>query len=469
MPDAIAPAAPAAPAAPITTGGGNASPAITPGGGQPTTPPASQPSAKPAEATGAEGTEPFEFKFEGDEETYRERQAEEAGKPEDRYDASKPFDPELRELLKGTPDKLKQVERNHFELRQWQKSGFKTAQDAAKHQQDLNGLVQSLGRTDGLKGLEAVKAEAGEWATTMQGFQSGDPAVIDQWFADNPEGMSKLMGPAINKFAEQNPGAYAHEMSKVFAATLNNIGEGGFSALQAFNFLVDKIGKDPENAKFLNILGGVFNAIYSNAKNAPNGEASKSPQLEAREKALAQKETSLYQNEVVSRSIPFRSDAIKQAIGHAFKGMNLSTDSRRDITANIERLLLEAQKKDDTYKNNGMALLRAKDTDGFLKAYKASITRNLPEVARRVRRTFAGITSADRKAEAQSRTEAGGSVNAGGPQKMPYTGQLQNGGPPPAVINYSLMRQKYGREGTSEMLSRREFLQKDKGEVVFTW
>lgn len=474
MPDAPV----AAPAAPSSPGGGSSGPTITFGGGssgasQPTPIPdvGAGSSAQPNTQDVPDGEHtPFEFKFDGDEEAYRENREEQAAKPEERLDAAKPFDPKIKEALKANPDLLKQVERTHYELRGWQKSGFKNAQAATKHLADLNVLADGLGRADGLKGLEAVRAEAQEWATTMLGFKNGDPAIVEQWFGDNPEGMSKLMGPALAKFAAQNPGAYAHEMSAIMAATLQSNGQSGFSPIQAFNFLVDKFGKDAEGAKWLNVLSDSFNAIFNAAKNQPKSEGTESPQIQQERQRIAADAKKNYQQSVWLKASPIQDSGIRQAISHAFSGLTISTDSRRDIEANAARMLREALTGDQTYKTNASALLQAQNDADFLKAYKSAITRHLPGIARKLRRTFAGINAPQRKAEAQSRTEAGGAVQSGAPKRERYAGPIVQGGPPPSAIDYSAMRQKFGRERTSEMLANHEFIWKGKDpETIFQW
>ena len=110
VPPAVPPAAP--------------TPAITFGGSSPTPEKPASPAPvstpeKPGEAAAPEAPERFEFQFDGDEERYAAEERTDDAEVVESYDASKPFDPKIEELLKDQPDVLKSLKQNHYELRQW--------------------------------------------------------------------------------------------------------------------------------------------------------------------------------------------------------------------------------------------------------------------------------------------------------------------------------------------------------------
>jgi hypothetical protein len=94
----------------------------------------------------------------------------------------------------------------------------------------------------------------------------------------------------------------------------------------------------------------------------------------------------------------------------------------------------------------------------------------LPIAARRESRLYKGIggSNAQRRAEGQTRTEAGGGTQPQG-DRVKYSGAMKHGGPDPSVIDYGAMRAKWGRTGTDERLENHEFLQKGKGDKIYFW
>src|SRR5271170_289337 len=139
-------------------------------------PPVEVPAA-PAKDGGGEPELKFEFGFDGE---------ESAAPPvsEGEVDYSKPFDPALEELLKNSPEQLKQAKAAWYDNRNWKASGFKNAQELKAHVEKLNALATGLGRGDGLKGVAAIEAEAKEWKDTYAGFQAGDEGVVRQWASE---------------------------------------------------------------------------------------------------------------------------------------------------------------------------------------------------------------------------------------------------------------------------------------------
>ena len=414
--------------------------------------------------------DPFSFKFDGDDAEYVEKPESKPDEGGDKstYDASKPLDNNIKEALKAKPELLKQVEKNHYELRQWQKSGFKTPAEVTAFTKGINDLATSLGRADGLKGVEAIKAEAQEWATVMAGLSAGDPAVIDQMFDDNTEGLTKLAGPYLTKLATSAPAAFQYEISKIMMATLNASDTTGLNVIAAYNQLAAKYGDDPDAAKLLNRLHSVFDAIYKTAQKAPETAAQTNPQLEARQKALDDRETGMYHNTIANKGKSIVDSAIEQGLSKAFAKGKLSDDAKDELRANVLRALQAAQGADDVYKKNAWDCLNSKDDDGFLKTIKASIVRHLPGILRKQSRLFTGI-GGERKAEGQSHVETGAGAQTGTTQAVKYSGQLEQGAIPPKLIDYPLMRQIYGRAKSSDMLFNRQALLKGKGRTIYSW
>lgn len=451
----VIPAAPpAAPATPAITFGGD------PGGGTPDPKPTDAPD--PAASKTPETPDKFEFSFEGDDEKYSfDEKLDDGDAPTDAYDSSKPFDPKIEEALKGQPELLKALKQGHYELRQWKGTGFKNPAE----------LKAYKGRIEAIGGPEAIEKESQEWTSTLQGFQNGDPAVLDKWATENPDGMVKLSGPMLDWLHKSNPEVWSGHMSKVFMATLRAPNDQGISPLAAFNQLYDipEIKDSPAAQKLLKQIADTINTVNAVSKKdpeatAPRGGGKESQKLETERRGI-------FLEKVNMQASPVIEAAAKQAMKVALKGLTISKEAEADILADIKRQFNAIQKADPDFQKNAKDLLAKQDIDRFVKVLKSAIARNMPRAALREARKYKGLSgnTEKRKAESQTRLEAGGG-GAGAGNRIRYTGPFKQGGPDPAQIDYQGMRAQFGRKGTDEMLQRHEFFKKGgDGKTVYFW
>lgn len=464
MPEApiTAPASPAAPATPsITFGDGAAAPATPSSPALPASPDTEAAGGSASETT--EAPERYDFQFEGDDEKYSFEEKTDDTEVRERYDATKPFDPAAEAALKDHPEILKALKDGHYELRQLksalQKAGFKTTKD----------LTAFKSRIDAMGGPEKIEADTREWSETLGAFQSGDPSVLEKWGKENPDGMVKLFPSMLTWLNAHNPSAYAGHMGRVMKSTLIHQNEQGMSALKAFNALYGNadIQKIPGAKDLLDAISGTFNDVWDAAKlggDSPGGKAAP----DKRQTDLDRRERSLQLTELNSKASPIISSAIDQAMKVAFKGIALSPDITKELRSRISQEFNALQMKDETFQKNAKALLG--DPNRFLKLLKSAVARNLPIAVKREARLYKGIggNNAQRKAESQTRLEAGGGTQPQG-DRIKFAGPFKHGGPDPDLIDYGAMRMKWGRKGTDERLENHEFLMKGKGDKVYFW
>lgn len=454
MPDAPAGGGAAAP--PVAP-----APVITSGGSGGAAPPPIAPETPAIQTPTPETPDKFEFKFEGDDEVYPYEDKPEASADSDAtYDASKPFDPKIEAALKDNPEGLKAVKQAHYELRQYKAAGFKTPAEAKAFREG----VESLG------GLEAVTKDAGITKERLAQLHNGDDASLEWLMQEHAEGMTKLASGYLGRLAKSSPNVYAREMGKVFMATLRTAGDQGVSPLAAFNSLYDleSVKGDPQAQKLLKQIADTINAVDGAAKGS--AEDAGGGKLNEREQALKVQEHTVYLKDVNIRANPLVSSAAEQALSVAFKGLKISKESRAELLKDIKGTFNQLQKQDEVFQKNANDLLRARDTDKFLRVLKSAIQRNMARAALREARKYKGLSgdTATRKAESQARVESSaGSVAA--TARVKYSGPMRQGGPDPSVIDYAQMRSQYGRKGTDEMLGRREFLKKGDPKTVFFW
>lgn len=81
---------------------------------------------------------------------------------------------------------------------------------------------QTIDQIGGLDEIPELHQRALGAAQIDKDFAEGNPAVIEDFVAESPEGFAKIMGPAIDKLAQVDKQTYDHVMGKVFWATLNS-------------------------------------------------------------------------------------------------------------------------------------------------------------------------------------------------------------------------------------------------------
>jgi hypothetical protein len=462
MPDVPVVAPPAAPAAPAAPSAPSAPPSphvsLKP---ETSRPPVEVPAAKP------EGAEPelkFDFGFEG----------EEAPQPvgEGEVDYAKPFDPALEELLKNSPEQLKQAKAAWYDNRNWKASGFKNAQELKAHVESLNKLATSLGRVDGLKGLAAVEAEAKEWHATEEAFRRGDENVVKQWAEElTPEAMTKLTNAWDAQMLAKNPQGWSHQKAQLFMSELRAQNSQGRSILTNLNQLLNALPKDSAERGLLVEIGQQINELDEISRKAPEVAAVKTDERESR---IAQREKGITIKEAEIKILPQISSAAQKAAKVVLNGRALGPEALRTFTEEIQRefLRLSSSKENIEFSRNFLDYLNADDKEGYERLSRANIAKLMPTAAKNINRKYQGFTSQemkDRAAEGASRVEtAAGGTQAGA--KMRYTGKMIQGGPDPAVVDWPHMRVVAGsNKGAEDMFFDHRFFVKGDSKNEYFW
>lgn len=458
MPDAPAAAPPAAPPSSAPP-----APSVTFGGGKPA---AAPPVEAPKPAAGAPPADDgLKFDFGFGEETPAEIPAGEE------IDYSQPFDPELKKLLEADPDRLKAAERSYYENRNWKSTGFKNAQEAKQYRGEVDTLATALGRTDGKKGLDALKAEASEWHQMETAWRAADPAIIKQFgdFLDGPA-MDKATATWLGHYREKNPQGWSHQMAQMFMGELRAQNAQGLSVLNNLNRLVEIANglKNPELSTLLRSISERLNEINDISQQTPEA----APAASAKDADLAKREKGLFTKELSMQVMPQIHGAAEKAAKVVLGNRQLKPEALKSFSDKIAKEYSRLAKLDADFQANAKALLDQKDIEGFERLTRSSIQRIMPRAARNINREYQDFTGGEqRRAEAESRVEsaAGGSSASG--QLLRFTGKMSpNGGPDPSVIDWQAMRAKSGgRSQAEEMLFNHQFMVKGDAKNVYFW
>lgn len=354
------------------------------------------------------------------------------------------------------------MKRLWYENRAFRDAGFKDAASAQNHLRDLNQIAISLGRKDGLTGLDAVKAEAQEWATVQTGFRNGDEGVVKGWMEElSPESAEKVMGHALKHYQTKNPQGWSHQMARMFMGELRAPNARGESILTALNRMAEKAGNDKEMTAAVNTIAEAVNAIDEIARKAPVAPDN-NPKLSQKEQELQTKERQLQAKSLSMRIMPQITSAAEKAAKTVLNGRSLGGEEFKDFAKEIQDEYTRVTRADATFQANAKKLLEANDQDGFERLTRSNIQKNMPTAAKNINRKYGkfGSQREERRAESEARIEgpAGGSGNG---NVMRYNGKLVNGGPDPAVIDWARMRTVTGsKKGAEDMMFERKFFVK---------
>lgn len=420
------------------------------------------PAAAPADTGAAQSAEPTSINFDfGEGETVESRFEDSTPQPERFPDWDKAFD----ERYAGDEHKdiLKMAKDGHFREKAWRDTGFRSAKEVRAYQQSVNELAESLGRTDGLKGVDAIKAEAQEWATVYAGLASGDLGVAETFFRENPEAVDKLTPAMLSIWHKSNPDSYNSVLARVMMNTLGQPDSSGMTMAAQLNQIESLLGDNAQGKKIIQAIRERMAGYEELANRKPE---QKPPDFDARARELDARERSLGLTTMQSAAAPIVSRAVSQAVKQLTKGRNIPAETLEKIETELGREFQKNQIGDTDYQRNLQDLLRSGDQDKVLKLLKSKIGRSMATVAREVVRPYLSMQG---KPEPRSEAAAGG-VDAG-PKKMPWSGpKAPTGqGPHPDVIDFAKMRQKHGDGGMKEMLGRGEFYAKGQGDTIFTW
>lgn len=322
---------------------------------------------------------------------------------------------ELKEALKDKPEVLKTLKNRLLRGDRYEALGASP--------EELRG---TLDRIESMGGLSGIEAESNEWAKVMNGFRAGDPAVLETWFKDNPQGISKLMPEAWKRYAEMDAPGWNHENAKTFVATVES--NGMWTAL---NQLEGRLKDDPESAKLAKAIKDEVLKINQIALNQPKRDLTpEQKKLDEKSVQLDAKERAFYAKTLSAESTPLMGKAASDAIGIVTKGYKLTPDARKGFQEDVLAAFNKLCHADELYQKNALAAIRGQESEAFKRLLKSQLTDLMPKAARMAWRKYAGISGLNsaeaqrRKAEGQGMRESasGGASNGSLIQSTPPNG-----------------------------------------------
>src|SRR5208282_420979 len=197
---------------------------------------------------------------------------------------------EQLDVLKDTnPDLYKTLKSELSRSSRFSKlTGFKTPEEAKGHMDRVAALEKFIGqRVDGKKGLDSIEATIGELAQDLTKIQSGDPALLQSWFKNNPIGMAQTASKIMDAWGDADPAGFVAANAKLAIAAFTAKDAGGVSAADALQALFAATKDNHEAQRLLNRVAHTVNSINDNAQYKPD----QALPLQQRQAELDKKET----------------------------------------------------------------------------------------------------------------------------------------------------------------------------------
>lgn len=314
-----------------------------------------------------------------------------------------------------------------------------------------------------LQGVEAAHALINGLRAMDEQLASGDPALVEQLFENDPDGAAKLVPNAIAQLRASNPQAYQQVALNMIAEELEATG-----FIEKFNAMVDAFNGDKKQdaiahgTALANWLGQAIQARQK-AQQAPNPEVER---LRKENEQLRNSGHDEFRSGIRQEALSVMNRGIETELNALLKGRNIPDSAKKRITQNIINDLGSILSKDSRFQQQNNAILASGNKEKALKFLQARLGREIPGIVRTVwsESGYAGMKAAPAKSGQQQAGPKTGTV-------VPKTGtapQALNYRPSMAEIDMSRMVREFGSNAAKDKIfDRQVYLVGKPG--LYTW
>lgn len=249
---------------------------------------------------------------------------------------------------------------------------------------EARALREFKERVGGDDGYQQIEAERQAYKDRDAQLVAGDAKILDHLATVAPEGLSKLIEPALKKLGETHPEQFQHLAARI---ALNSLPT---ELLGAIYTVLDANKTDPGIASLATKLAEWFNPLQQLAQKAPERKVEPERQkLEADRTKFENDKRADFQRGIVSE---IEADGGKQAdtIIDQLSGGKLSPEAKTRLKGVITSELDASLKADTAFIQKRDRLLAEGDRSKIVTNYKAEIAKRLPDIVKKVHREFYG-------------------------------------------------------------------------------
>lgn len=291
----------------------------------------------------------------------------------------------LREFVAGNPEFAKRFPRLERELTA---AMFKAGQaDKLGGLQALREGAEILETHGGPEGIRQMAEEVEASRMMEEGFQQGDPVLVDTWSKEYPDGFKALVGPAIEKLEGLDLAAHDRALSGPMYKTLDRCGVIG--AMNALETAIAGERLDDIQAQFGAIKQFLMDlrAFATKAK-APDPLKGEREKLEQeRGEIQTERQKTFYggvRTNVNTQVMQYTNKLLRQELA----GKKLRVETANRVRKQINEDLAAAVNTAPGYADKYKAIMNAGDHNRAVQFIVANARQRLPQVVKRVLRDF---------------------------------------------------------------------------------
>lgn len=328
----------------------------------------------------------------------------------------------LADLKASNPEAYKQLKSEIF--------GGRQAKEALENLRELAGvekveeIAERLSELGGFEAVQELNNEVQEYRALDEAWINGDFQTFATAIAQYPDGFKKMMPAMAGEWARIDGDGFNRYGAGIVDATLKN-GQVGTS-LYLLKHILSRSTDTATKQEANGIISGIEQFLSKVSEIAtkpvvqPTG-TEKNPELEQREKRVAEQESKQFFSTVGSQAATYQRTEISKEIKALAGTKQISTDGVQVIQRQVMQAIMDRLNADQSFVTKYDRYCEARDAAGAQKFLNTSAAKLIPEITKKV---FRGIYGQPKAA-----TKPG--TPAGKPNGQPAAkGWIKVSGPP---------------------------------------
>ncbi len=309
----------------------------------------------------------------------------------------KDLSPKIKEALKANPE----LKASYFQAREYAKA-FDTPEKAIEVSETL----------DLYGGIDAIKTDMAEFATTDTMFAAGDPGLIDKWAEMSPDGFAKIVPAALDKLYKVDPEMYSHVGSKMIASYLTQ--QNGL--IQSMSQYYNTLDPKSSEAKLLsNIYSNYLEPIIEMSKKVPEKKVDPERlKLQEEKQSFENEKQQIFLNDTATETNKVWSNRLDSELNRYTKGKNISKEQTEMLKSNIDARFKKLLDKDASAQQQMVSILRSGDKAKYIKYMQSKLEKYMPSATDYVWKAFNGVNTIATK-EAKKEVKSSSTSNTNSP------------------------------------------------------
>jgi len=308
---------------------------------------------------------------------------------------------DIAELKKTNPEAAKQWAKEHYSLGAYQKE-FGTVQEA----RGAKATIDSLG---GEEGINALQDEVGDFRKEIAQFRDGDPALLQDLYANSPESTINAAQNLMDMLMEKNGEHFDQAVIPAMYARLD--GGGAYKAMARIDATLDVIQKaieEGDGQKAYDIMQQLRNpevtdsfaqmkAWFGHLKNLAqkNGEKQQKSKVDPEREAFdrerqefAEQKAKEVDTRIGEGVTKLNNTSMSKLTDTFFKDIKLPPVGRAKFLKNLESEIYAAMRKDKTYQRQANNKKSKGDNEATIRFMNAKFAELLPHHFRELRNSL---------------------------------------------------------------------------------